>query len=433
MRVLPSLIVVVSVLAAVPAADAQWRSQRPYRGLFAGGVDDAEHLLTASGSVGTGWDSNLVADALNRAFSGPSDVTRQFRGGVSTGSAALSYSLNKTAVSFGATAGTTLRYYPSLSNHFIRREYASVGASAILGAGFSAQGSAIYQPYNVRSLMPSLFDPRLGDPSIVDEDFPASTEHYLGYSGGLGYSRQLTRRQTFSMSYGYRGREPVAQAGRFDSHSAGADLRYAVSNGLNLRFGYGYTVAYYGDRQFEGHVIDAGVDYNRALSFSRRTTLSFGTGSTATRRARNDSLRFRLNGSARLNHEIGRSWNATIAYNRGLVFLETWPEPVFSDSASAGVGGLISRRVTTQVSARWVRGRGYFNPDGDQLETYGGGAVVSVAITRYISTGVTYSYYLHDFADRVTLAPGLPTKLERQSVRAYVSMWVPLFQSSRRP
>ena len=432
MRVFPALIVVVSALAVVPAADAQWRSERPYRGLFAGGVGDTEQLLTASGSIGTGWDSNLVADALNRAIP-LSDVTREFRGGVSTGSAALSYSLSKTTVSLGATAGTTLRYYPSFDNQFIRREYGSVGASAILGAGFSAQGSAIYQPYNLRSLMPTLFEPRLGDPSIVDEDFPASKEHHFGYGGGLGYSRQLTRRQRFSLSYGYAGREPVAQADRFHRHTAGADLTYGVSTGLNLRMGYGYSMAYYGDRQFEGHVIDAGVDYNRALSFSRRTTLSFGTGSTASRRARTDSLRFRLNGSARLNHELGRTWNTTIAYARGLVFLETWPEPVFSDSATAGLGGLISRRVTAQVSARWLRGRGYFSVDGNQLESYGGGAMVSVAITRYISTGVNYFYYVHDFADRVSLAPGFPTNLERQSVRAYVSMWVPLYQSSRRP
>ena len=432
MRIFAAFIVVVSALGVVPAADAQWRSERPYRGLFAGDIGETEHLLTASGSVGTGWDSNLAADILNRDVR-TSDITREFRGSVSTGSAALSYSLNKNTVSLGATAGTTVRYYPSLSDQFIRREYGSIGAAAVLGAGFTADGSAIYQPYNLRALMPSLFEPPFGDPAIVDVDFPASLEHYFGYSGGLGYSRQLTRRQTFSMSYGYRGREPVGLTDRFHRHNAAADLTYAVSNGLNLRMGYGYSVARYGERQFEGHVINAGVNYNRALSFSRRTVLSFGTGSTASRRSRNDSLRFRLNGSARLSHELGRTWNATVSYQRGLQFLETWPEPVFSDSAVAGVGGLINRRVRAQVSAQWLQGSGFFNSDGNRLETYGGGAVVSVDMTRYITTGVTYAYYLHDFADRVSLAPGFPTKFERQTIRAYVSMWVPLFQRSRRP
>lgn len=430
MRIFPAFIVIVSVLAAAPAADAQWRSERPYRGLFAGDVGEPEQLLTASGSLGTGWDSNLIADFLDRDVRA-SDVSREFRGGVSTGSAALSYSLNRPTVVVGSTVGTTVRYYPSLSNQFVRREYASVGTSAVLGGGFTGQASAIYQPYNLRSMVPSLFAPRLGDPGIVDEDFPASLEHYFGYGAGLGYSRRLTRRQTFSVGYDYRGREPIGQTDRFDGHTAAADLTHAVASGLNLRFRYGYSVALYGDGRSVGHVIDAGVDYGRALSFSRRTTLSFGTGSTASRRSSNESLRFRMSGSAKLNHEIGRTWNASISYQRGLQYLQTWPEPVFSDSASARLGGLVSRRVEAHVAAQWLRGNGYFSSDG--LETYGGTANVAVAITRYVGSGVTYAYYLHDVAGRAALAPGFPSHLERQSIRAYVSMWVPLFQTARRP
>ena len=57
-----------------------------YRGLFAGGVGETEQRLTASGSLGTGWDDNLVADARRSSTTTPSDVTREFRGGVYTGS-----------------------------------------------------------------------------------------------------------------------------------------------------------------------------------------------------------------------------------------------------------------------------------------------------------------------------------------------------------
>jgi hypothetical protein len=433
MRIFPALIVVVSALATASSADAQWRSERPYRGLFAGGIGETEQLLTATGSLGTGWDSNLAADAIGRNVP-VSDVNREFRGSVSTASAALSYSLNRTAVAFGATAGTTTRFYPSISNQFVRRDYGSIGAAAILGAGFSAQAGALYQPYNLRSMMPTFFEPRLGDPAIVDEDFPASLEHYFGYSAGAGYTRNLTRRQMFSASYDYRARQRGGFAHTFGRHAAKADLTHLLSRDLSLRFGYVYTAGRYGDdRRFGTHSIDVGVDYNRALSVSRRTTLSFGTGSNAMRRSRNDALQFRLNGNVRLNHEIGRTWLANLTYFRGLQFIETWPEPVYSDSAVAGVGGLVNSRVQVQLAARWLRGRSYFEADRDRLESYGGNAVVTVAITRFINSGVAYAYYHHQFQNLIAPVPGFPGELDRQSARAFVSMWVPLFQRVRRP
>jgi len=434
MRVFPALIVVVSALTAVSAADAQWRSERPYRGLFAGGVGETEQSLTATGSLGTGWDTNLVADALGRRNGRISDVGSRFRGGVTTGSAVLSYSLNRAAVGLGATAGTTARYYPSLGGRIIRREYASVGAGGSLGAGFSAQAGASYQPYSLRSMMPSLFEPRLVDPVIVDEDFPTSLEHYFSYNAGLGYGRRLTPRGTFSASYGYRARERVGVlTDRFASHGASAGYAYAMTRNLSMQLGYGYSRALYGRSEFGNHFVNAGVNYNRALSFSRRTTMSFGTGSTASRRSRSEAMRFRATGMARLNHEIGRSWSASLSYNRGLSYVETWPEPVFSDTAVAGVGGLLNRRVQAQVTARALRGSGYFNSDGNRMQLYGGSAALTVALTRYINSGVTYSYYRQVFGERIMVAPGFPNDLERQSIRVFVSAWVPLYQSARRP
>ena len=432
MRMFPAFIVVVSALTAVPAADAQYRSERPYRGLFAGDVGETEQLLTATGSLGTGWDTNLAADALNRNVVS-SDVNREFRGGVSTASGTLSYSLNRSAVAFGATAGTTGRFYPSVEDQFIRRDYASIGSSAVLGAGFSVQAGAGYQPYSLRSMMPTFFQPRLGDPLIVDEDFPSSLDHYFGYSAGAAYTRNLTQRQIFNASYGYRGRGRAGGTDTFGSQAARADLTHLMSRDLGLRFGYGYTQGRFGgDRRFGTHVIDVGVDYSHALSFSRRTTVSFGTGSNAMRRSRNEVLRFRVNGNVRLNHEIGRTWMANLTYNRGLQFMETWPEPVYSDSAVAGLGGEISRRVQFQAAARWLRGRSYFETDRDRLESYGGSATLSVAITRHINSGVSYGYYHHRFQNLIAPVPGFPGELERQSARAFVSVWVPLFQRARR-
>ena len=124
---------------------------------------------------------------------------------------AVLFAQPSTAIALGATAGTTARYYPSLDDQIIRREYGTVGTSVVLGAGFTAQADAVYQPYNLRSMMPTLFEPRLGDPSIVDEDFPSSVEHYFGYSAAASDTRDAChRRSTFSAGYNYRGREAGA-------------------------------------------------------------------------------------------------------------------------------------------------------------------------------------------------------------------------------
>jgi opacity protein-like surface antigen len=305
----------------------------------------------------------------------------------------------------------------------------------LLGAGFSARAGATYQPYSLRSLFPtSLLEPRVGQDVVIDEDFPTSTEHFVSYSGGLGFTRRMSRRQTVSATYDYRGRASSGFDDRFDAHTVGAGLTRVLGRGVGLRLGYAYSEVHYGRRDggFADHHFDVGVDYNRALSFSRRTTLSFTTGTTATRSAQHSALRFYATGAARLNHEIGRTWIAALAYSRGLQYVETWPEPMFADSATAMVGGLINRRSQVQVAARAMRGSGYSGSAGD-MTSYGGSALLSIAVTRYISAGLTYGYYQHGLAPSVALAPGFPHDFDGHTIRASVNLWAPLFQRARRP
>jgi hypothetical protein len=241
----------------------------------------------------------------------------------------------------------------------------------------------------------------------------------------------MSRRTTFSSMYAYSGREPLGEIGRFDRHTAGGFLSRTIGRGLALQLGYRYSQAQYesGSRH-ENHIIDAGVNYNRALSFSRRTTLSFSTGTSASRVEPSGSLRYRLTGAARLSHEIGRTWVASLSYDRGLRFIESWLEPLFTDSASAGLNGFFNRRVQAHLVGRWVRGVGQ-RGGGDGIEHYGGTAGLSYAITRHINSGVNYSYYVHEFGSSVALPPGYASDFERRSIRAYVSLWAPLFQRSR--
>jgi hypothetical protein len=350
--------------------------------------------------------------------------------------------LSRNRLSVAASAGTTARYYPSLTDDVLRRDSASLSAVVRIAEGLSANASAAYLPYSLSSLLASSLDPvassldpDVDDLAVPDADFVSSGEYLVAYGAGLSYQRQVSRRTTFSSNYQYRARQSSRQSRQFERHGVGGRLSYAAARGLNLRAGYGYSEARYVTSGVtrRRHLIDAGADYNRALSISRRTTLSFGTGTTATTRPESDidRTRFRLTGNVGLNHEIGRTWNAAIAYSRAVRLDENWPEPVFSDGVTARLGGLISRRVSFQSSARASTGRVGFG-ERSGFNSYRGAASLNFALSRYAGLGVAYSYYYHRFQEAVTLLPGLPAGIDRHSVRAYVNVWAPLFHRSRR-
>ena len=207
-----------------------------------------------------------------------------------------------------------------------------------------------------------------------------------------------------------------------------------------MRAGYGLGRARYANSDPAGpsgdviynHSIDGGVDYNKALSFSRRTTLSFQTGSSAVGDGNGGRLRFRLTGGATLNHEIGRTWVASAGYSRRTLFHETWGQPVFSDALTFGVSGQVSRRLQFMSVGQTAIGEvGASNTPG--FSTNAATSTLSYAATRFINLNMTYGYYRYRFDEGVLLPAGAPRTMDRQSIRATVTLWAPLYQRTRRP
>jgi hypothetical protein len=428
------VLILATAVLDVPAHAQASRPERPYRGLFGSNTADLDQQLTASASVGGGYDDNLIADALGRNTPNRSDLNTSHRGGLGNGSAGLNYSLSRDRFSASASGGTSARYYPTFATKFIRREYASGALNVNIGKGLTAGAQANYRPYSLASMFPTVLG-SVNDAAAFDEDFPSSGEHYVAYSGNVAFSHQLSPRTSFALDAGYRVRESSARAERFTSRSAGGRLTHGVTKDLRLRLGYHNNEARYGEHgpRPVNHVIDAGVDYRKALSISRRTSVSFSTGTSAVSRDLGERTRFHAIGSAELTHEIGRTWFTSLAYNRGVSFIDSWPEPVFSDSAILSLSGLLTRRTQFQASARAAKGnRGFSRDASGNLHTYYGSAGVSFALSRLVNTGVNYSYYNHRFPDSMVLAPGFPAASNRKSVRAYVSLWVPVFERSRR-
>ena len=175
-----------------------------------------------------------------------------------------------------------------------------------------------------------------------------------------------------------------------------------------------------------------GIDYNRTLAFSRRTTLSFSTGTSAFVRERRTV--YRLVGWAGLNHELGRTWTAAVAYNRNVALIDTYvddiDEPYAYDALSTGLEGLITRRLQFTAVAQASQGRQGFSSDRD-YDTYSATVGLNCAVSRYVAVGATYFYYKYDFGDN-PLPPGLLSRAERQGVRVQLTLWAPLFYRAGR-
>jgi hypothetical protein len=343
-------------------------------------------------------------------------------------------------VSVTGVAETAPRYYPSVDNKIFRRDHAAIRTTVRLPFSIIATGTAAYVPYSVLSLTGASVGAVETD--LPEHDFPVSLDHYVTWGAGLGTNHRLTRLTWVSADANYSTRRIGAGTQDFRTATGGGRLRHQVGKGAFLKAGYYYTDAHYGDvRSYGRHLLDVGVDYSRDLSFARRTTLSFDTGtsivtfpaSDADDDGRDDALnRLRLGGSAQLRHEMGRTWVAAISYQRGVQFLEGWPEPLFTDSAGAQLQGSVSRRIQFSASVRASTGHLARNRDDSGFNVYHGGATLTYALNRHLNVGVLYSTYHHQFEESVALPPGFGAWFERHRVIAQVSAWAPLFTRSRR-
>jgi hypothetical protein len=292
--------------------------------------------------------------------------------------------------------------------------------------------SVRYLPYYVFSLLPAAagLDPTDLDPN----DRGVSAKGNIGWVGNVSITQRLARRTSLSASAGisntYFRSEPS-----LDLRSADASVR--LSHGLtrysSLRLGYGHQEAHYpgpGNGRFVNRSIDAGIAYNRPLSITRRTTASFGFGTNVYEGVQGTV--YRAIGNAHLNREICQTWRATVGYTRGLGFIQGVPEPYFSDTAHLSFGGLITNRLESAFGASYSTGELGAVLQKNPFTMYSGTASLRYALSRLLAMNIEYGYYRHDFQENTLLPPGVIAVLGRHTVRAGLSVWVPLLTRTRR-
>jgi hypothetical protein len=433
-----------SASAQPPASDA---TRRPFRGLFgAPPPAGSPHFLVLSASVFAAYDANEVEGFTGQQASTPWLLQTGPYQGANLG---LDYTFSRMGdrINFGGHLGGRLNYYH-------RRERSKVlpsnqadvtfGARMTRTLTFSARQSASYTSNYNRALAPGLGGSLGDDIGIVPDDAMDVFElRVMRMASTVGLAQSFGRFTSLSGAYLFRSVEvldddvPNSPLDDYRSQAGSVNLQYArpMTRHATLALGYGVRAS---DGRSGGepdvlHNINAGVNYGRALSFSRRTSFSFSTGSAVAVTDRTNTpaddrrTRMYLIGDAALLHEMGRTWTASLTYSRALRTWDELDQLYFTQAVNARIGGLVSRRISISANGSWADSS-LQNQSGGTHRGYAANARAQYALARFAAFYAQYVYYNYRFSDVVTLDGRFPRQLNRRGVRVGLTTSVPLIR-----
>ena len=366
-------------------------------------------------------------------------------------SGGLAYAWQTERVQVAGNLGMNSRYYQDTGTFIGTSRGGGIGVSAAIGqrGRILANQSVTYAP----SYLYSLSSGRGGTtPGTVvgGGSFPLGDESVYVYDTTASASYSVTRRGTIEALGSYRYSDFAADGDvpveALRSYSVGGRFRQGVSRYATLRLGYVYRQGQYGFTRTSAavgiHDIDVGVDYNRALSLTRRTTFDFSTGSAlislpvtevASTDASGNELQFRLVGQVGLSHEMGRTWRARAGYNRGVGFAEAFAQPIVTDGVNVSLTGFASRRVDVSLNGAFSAGESGLGQtrstaSNSSFQTWNVSARTRYALGSMWAIYAEYSYYSQDLGTAVIVPSGIPSILERQTMQVGLTLWVPLLK-----
>lgn len=427
-----------AIVCTAAAADAQVeRPQRAARGIFGGPAPspNSPQQLDFSASLFGAYDDDVTAEGtLGSAVTSGQDL-----GGVYSGlTMGLSYNrrIGRRA-SFGSSAGTSLRYYPSLNGHTLAPIGQQVAAGFSIGSErnernrLSFGGNASFAPYYALSLLPSTEAPlEIGDGNVAPQpvDSIVTRRETIGYGGGVQFQRALGRRSSLELNYGINAIDFDEESRQQSSQSVGAHYRQNISKALGWKVGYQRADANFGSGidTVANHMIDAGLDFLKPLSLTRRTSLTFSVGPSMLQQ--NDSRQFRIVGDLALNHEIGRTWVARATYHRGVGMVAGLNSAVFSNGVGGALEGLLSQRLDFSAMGSFSTGEFALTGAQNNYDTYQASMRLRAALQRQTAVYIEYVAYRYAFDSRFGLPVGIPGRLVRQGLRTGLSLWLPIIR-----
>ena len=429
-------VLLLTLLAAARAASAQDQPEdqappvpvRVNRGLFGGNEEPAPGLsmLLTSGS---GYDTNVLSG--QQGGGGGPLSQGQVAGSFGDASGRLRYFHLGNRIVFHALGSSNLRYYPGLDVPTSYAHTASFELQFPIGRRwhFDARQGAQYASFNR-----IVFTPLGPAPESLPLPEAPPVDSGILSRNNLSYDSEFSARQTLSSrsSLNYYAMRSRTETG-FERRplvvlGGGAGYQRRMTRYGTLLLGYGYTRADY-HRQppdiMRMHMIDSGYQYERPLSFLRRTTVSVSTGAQAFERRSAMVYRALVNGN--IERQIGRTWALTGSYNRSAQFVAVVGEPVYADTVGVRLGGLLGgRRLAYIADAGYSNGQLTYTLTQNRVVTYAAGSSLQWAISERWSLGGTYGYHKYELGENVPRPPGLASEIGRHSVRVGVNFWLPL-------
>jgi hypothetical protein len=436
--------VVVLLSGAVPAFSQVTGVQSPPGGLFGGG--DAgrrvHHKLDFSLSLIEAKDSDTPAELRGI---GPSETQLSGYSTMFMGNA--EYHWDGSRVQVGATGASLFRRYNQLQDTQSVSGSAGVGLSARLGGRTTllANQSATYSPSYFYGLFPSEATGEPGEAVTAAPDYAINDSASYFYGTTLTLTRGLTRRSRLSATGEFQYTDYLHETGaRRDLNSQGVHAEFSNNLARNtaVRVGYRYRTGKFGyvADALAGNLgvsatengVDVGVRHSRPLSATRRMSFEFSLGSSMANTPASSAADqpatgrfYGLSADFTAAWQFTRGWQTRGTFRRGLEYVAQLGEPVFATGFSADVGGFITRRIDVLASARYSSGRSALNRDALAFDTYGADLRIRHALTRSLAVYGQYLHYFYDFTGNVGLPTGIPFGLERNGVRAGLTLWVP--------
>jgi len=433
-----SIVVVAVLLYGTTPAFPQEAGFQPLPGGLFGATENrtARHRLDFSLSLAEAYDSDVPPELRGI---GPSDAL--VSGGSTMFMGHTEYHWQSSRVQVGATGESALRHYNQLAQLKPFSYSGGIGLSARLGGRTTllANQTAAYSPSYLYGLFPSTAADSPGDAIPAAPDYAASDFDSFTYGTTVALTQGLTPRSRFSASGEIRYTDiahETATLGDVNSQGIRGEfshnlaLHTAVQIGYEFRagtFGYGGVVAP-GASATEQRIL-VGFEHSRQLSATRRMIFDANLGSSvvspsASADGSDPRRKYLPSGDVTVAWQFSESWQARAAFRRGLEYVPGLSEPVFANGFTADVGGLLTSRLDCTASARYSRGASAFNRDALAFDTYGADLRIRFAVTRTLAVYGAYLYYFYDFP-RAALAPGVPPSLERNGVRAGLTLWIP--------
>lgn len=339
----------------------------------------------------------------------------------------LNYQRRRPRTSLSITGASAVRYYDSLNRIGTQKHGGSIGADVKVSKQLSLRAAqdVTYSP----AYLLELAHPPLQDDAALpvfappDGDYALSREKQISYGSITGATYAWSDTRTLILGYN-RSYSNYLTRPDYTLQQASARYTHRLSRAIALRLGYGRTTARLtGLPATAHHDLDLGLAYDRAVSFSPRTTLAFSSGSTVV--SVGGQRQFELLGSLNLRRLLSPRWTAIASLQRSVASIDGLPQPYVASTVSGELSGVLGSRTRVTLQPGFSRGAEVTNAQRT-FHSFVSSGRVEMAVSRHWAVYVEHFVYDYRFAATPDLPLALAIPQSRQGLRFGLALWTPV-------